>query len=115
MQLDRTTNSEAEALANPDKIYLLPTNDDERNVSQGVKYVQESVQLTVTALNYTDSNGSTVNLGQEVATYTCTVGAPVSKADELPTLLTSGKDKANVHIRLKGTGTASVITVMKQT
>ena len=68
MQLDRTTNSEAEALANPDKIYLLPTNDDERNVSQGVKYVQESVQLTVTALNYTDSNGSTVNLGQEVAT-----------------------------------------------
>lgn len=111
MQLDRTTNSEAEALANPDKIYLLPTNDDERNVSQGVKYVQESVQLTVTALNYTDSNGSTVNLGQEVATYTCTVGAPVSKADELPTLLTSGKDKANVHIRLKGTGTASVITV----
>ena len=66
MQLDRTTNSEAEALANPDKIYLLPTNDDERNVSQGVKYVQESVQLTVTALNYTDSNGSTVNLGQEV-------------------------------------------------
>ena len=77
MQLDRTTNSEAEALANPDKIYLLPTNDDERNVSQGVKYVQESVQLTVTALNYTDSNGSTVNLGQEVATYTCTPGAPV--------------------------------------
>ena len=64
MQLDRTTNSEAEALANPDKIYLLPTNDDERNVSQGVKYVQESVQLTVTALNYTDSNGSTVNLGR---------------------------------------------------
>ena len=57
VQLDRTTNSEAEALANPDKIYLLPTNDDERNVSQGVKYVQESVQLTVTALNYTDSNG----------------------------------------------------------
>ena len=111
VQLDRTTNSEAEALANPDKIYLLPTNDDERNVSQGVKYVQESVQLTVTALNYTDSNGSTVNLGQEVATYTCTVGAPVSKADELPTLLTSGKDKANVYIRLKGTGTASVITV----
>jgi hypothetical protein len=51
VQLDRTTNSEAEALANPDKIYLLPTNDDERNVSQGVKYVQESVQLTVTALN----------------------------------------------------------------
>ena len=74
MQLDRTINSEAEALANPDKIYLLPTNDDERNVSQGVKYVQESVQLTVTALNYTDSNGSTVNFGQEVATYTCTVG-----------------------------------------
>ena len=111
MQLDRTINSEAEALANPDKIYLLPTNDDERNVSQGVKYVQESVQLTVTALNYTDSNGSTVNFGQEVATYTCTVGAPVSKADELPTLLTSGKDKANVYIRLKGTGTASVITV----
>lgn len=111
MQLDRAINSEAEALANPDKIYLLPTNDDERNVSQGVKYVQESVQLTVTALNYTDSNGSTVNLGQEVATYTCTVGVPVSKADELPTLLTSGKDKANVYIRLKGTGTASVITV----
>ena len=71
----------------------------------------QTVQLTVTALNYTDSNGSTVNLGQEVATYTCTVGAPVSKADELPTLLTSGKDKANVYIRLKGTGTASVITV----
>lgn len=111
VQLDRTTNSEAEALANPDKIYLLPTNDDERNVSQGVKYVQESVQLTVTALNYTDSNGSTVNLGQGVATYTCTVGAPVNKADELPTLLTSGKDKANVYIRLKGTGTTSVITV----
>lgn len=43
VQLDRTINSEAEALANPDKIYLLPTNDDERNVSQGVKYVQESV------------------------------------------------------------------------
>ena len=75
MQLDRTINSEAEALANPDKIYLLPTNDDERNVSQGIKYVQESVQLTVTALNYTDSNGSTVNFGQEVVTYTCTVGS----------------------------------------
>lgn len=74
-------------------------------------YAYSNGTLTVTALNYTDSNGSTVNLGQEVATYTCTVGAPVSKADELPTLLTSGKDKANVYIRLKGTGTASVITV----
>ena len=74
-------------------------------------YAYSNSTLTVTALNYTDSNGSTVNLGQEVATYTCTVGAPVSKADELPTLLTSGKDKANVYIRLKGTGTASVITV----
>lgn len=74
-------------------------------------YAYSNSTLTVTALNYTDSNGSTVNLGQEVATYTCTVGAPVSKADELPTLLTSGKDKANLYIRLKGTGTASVITV----
>ena len=74
-------------------------------------YAYSNGTLTVTALNYTDSNGSTVNLGQEVATYTCTVGAPVGKADELPTLLTSGTDKANVDIRPKGTGTASVITV----
>lgn len=93
MQLDRTINSEAEALANPDKIYLLPTNDDERNVSQGGKYVQETVQLTVTALNYTDSNGSTVNLGQEVATYTCTVGTRSAKQTNYPHCLPPAKIK----------------------
>lgn len=93
MQLDRTTNSEAEALANPDKIYLLPTNDDERNVSQGVKYVQESVQLTVTALNYTDSNGSTVNLGKRLRLTPAQSGHRSAKQTNYPHCLPPAKIK----------------------
>lgn len=56
-------------------------------------YAYSNGTLTVTALNYTDSNGSTVNLGQEVTTYTCTVGAPVSKQMNYPHCLPPAKIK----------------------